>query len=223
MGECESGDLGIRGLLFDLDGTLIDSIPLIVSSLRHAVSTVLGISLSDEALMYNIGKPLIHQLRDLSAEHADELLRVYRKHNAEHHDGQVRAYPGTAQTLEVLSSMGYPMGVVTSKAREGAIRGLEVCGLAPYFDALVAYEDTSRHKPEPEPLVHAAGLLGIPVEKCAYVGDSEFDMIAAGACGAIGIAALWGPFPASRVLGPAPPHNISTIAELPDLLIGAWP
>lgn len=174
----------------------------------------------DDVLMHNIGKPLTYQLRDLSAEHADELLLVYRKHNAEHHDGQVKAYPGTAQTLEALSNMGYPMGVVTSKAREGAIRGLEVCGLAPYFGVLVACEDTLRHKPEPEPLVHAAGLLDIPVEECAYVGDSEFDMMAAGACGATGIAALWGPFPASRVLRPAPRYAMNTIAELPDLLRG---
>lgn len=213
-----SGDREIRGLLFDLDGTLIDSIPLIVSSLRHAVQSVLGIALSDEVLMHNIGKPLIYQLRDFSEEHADELLLVYRKHNAEHHDSQIKAYPGTAESLEVLSEMGYPMGVVTSKAREGAIRGLEVSGLASYFDVLVAYEDTEKHKPEPEPLLYAAELLGVPVEQCIYVGDSEFDMMAAGACNAIGAAALWGPFPAERVLRPGPRYALGSVAELSDLL-----
>jgi len=214
----KSGDPEIKGLLFDLDGTLIDSIPLIVFSLRHAVQSVLGITLSDEVLMHNIGKPLIYQLRDFSVEHADELLLVYRKHNAEHHDGQVKAYPGTAKTLETLSDMGYPLGVVTSKAREGAIRGLEVCGLASYFGVLVAYEDTTKHKPEPDPLLHAAELLGVPIEQCVYVGDSEFDMMAAAACNAIGVAALWGPFPAERILGPGPRYALRSVAELPGVL-----
>ena len=208
----------VKAVLFDLDGTLIDSIPLIVASMRHAMSTVLALDLSDEQLMKNIGTPLVKQMRGFSPEHADELLRVYREHNALHHDSWVKEYPMTSETLVAIRAMGYPVGVVTSKAGEGARRGLAVTGLDKYIDALVTCDDTDIHKPEPEPLYLAAERFGVQATECVYVGDSEFDMMAAKAAGAVSIAALWGPFPAETVLGPGVDHALETIAGLVPLL-----
>ncbi len=208
----------VKAVLFDLDGTLIDSIPLIVASLRHAMSTVLAVDLSDEQLMRNIGTPLVKQMREFSPEHADELLRVYREHNAIHHDTWVNEYPMTSETLLALKAMGYPVGVVTSKAGEGARRGLAVTGLDQYIDILVTCDDTDRHKPEPDPLYLAAERFGLKATECVYVGDSEFDMMAAKAAGAVSIAALWGPFPDETVLGPGVDHALETITGLLPLL-----
>lgn len=208
----------VKAVLFDLDGTLIDSIPLIVASLRHAMATVLGLDLTDEQLMRNIGTPLVKQMRGFSPEHADELLRVYREHNAIHHDSWVNEYPMTRETLASLRAGGYPVGVVTSKAGEGARRGLAVTGLGQYIDTLVTCDDTDKHKPEPEPLHLAAERFGVKTTECVYVGDSEFDMIAAKAAGAVSIAALWGPFPAKTVLGPGVDHALESIVGLPSLL-----
>ncbi len=217
----ESGPASrVRAVLFDLDGTLIDSIPLILTSFRHATEAVLGQTLSDDLLLHNVGVPLVRQMHEFSPEHAEELMRVYREYNAIHHDAAVREYPGTAQALERLRAADYPMGVVTSKAGEGARRGLAASGLDGFFPVVISCDDTERHKPDPEPLEIAARLLGVPIERCAFVGDSEYDMAAAVAGGAVGIAALWGPFEAKRVLAPGPAYALESISQLPELLGG---
>jgi len=208
----------VKGVLFDLDGTLIDSIPLILSSLRHAIKTVLGQELVDDELLRNVGTPLVRQMQEFSPEHSVELLVAYREHNAIHHDAAVRAYPGVAETLMHLKGMGYPIGIATSKAGEGARRGLSVAGLESFIDTLVSCDDTDSHKPDPAPLKLAAERLGVPITTCVYVGDSEFDIMAAKACKAISVAALWGPFPEAVVVRPGPSYALASISDLPGLL-----
>ena len=210
----------VRALLFDFDGTLLNTIPLILASFRHATAVVLGTPLSDEVLLRDVGVPLVRQMRDISPEHADELVRVYREHNLEHHDEMALEYPGTEEALELLRERGFPMGVVSSKTGPGLKRGLELYGLDRFFDVVVGCDDTERHKPDPEPLRHAAELLGVPLSNCAYIGDSEHDMAAAVSGGAVAIAALWGPFEPERVLGPGPDYALRSLLELPELLRG---
>lgn len=210
----------VRALLFDFDGTLLNTIPLILASFRHATAVVLGTPLSDEVLLRDVGVPLVRQMHDISPEHTEELVRVYREHNFEYHDEMALEYPGTEQALESLRERGFPMGVVSSKTGPGLKRGLELYGLDRFFDVVVGCDDTERHKPDPEPLRYAAELLGVPLEHCAYIGDSEHDMAAAVRGGAVAIAALWGPFEPERVLGPGPDYALRSILELPELLDG---
>lgn len=211
---------GVRCVLFDLDGTLIDTVELILTSFRFATRTVLGEELPDELLMRNVGVPLIKQMREFAPERADELLRVYREHNAAHHDEMVREYPGTEDALSVLAERGYPMGVVTSKGTPMTMRGLKLFALDRYFPVVVTADDVERHKPDPFPLVKAADLLGTDIRECAYVGDSPHDMSAAVSAGAVSVAALWGAFPRERVLEPDPDYALERISDLPRLLEG---
>jgi pyrophosphatase PpaX len=203
----------VEVVLFDLDGTLIDTIDLILASMRHATEAVLGEALPDHVLLHNVGVPLRVQMREFDEDRAEELLSVYREHNAEVHDELVEEYPGTADGLSALLDAGYRLGIVTSKSRPVAERGLEAFGLGRYFECLVAYEDTEIHKPEPEPLLEAARRFGVDIGKCAYVGDSPHDMNAAIASGAVPIAALWGPF-SERVLAPGPALALNNLSEL---------
>ena len=182
----------LEAVLFDLDGTLIDSVGLILASFRYATETVLGEALPDDVMMRDVGLPLARQMRDFSADHAEELLRVYREHNARWHDELVRAYPETAETLVWLAARGLRLGVVTSKHQAMARRGLDVFDLARFFDVVVGADDVTQHKPDPHPLLVAAETLGVPIERCAYVGDSPHDMAAARAAGCVAIAATWG-------------------------------
>jgi len=174
----------------------------------------------DDALLKDIGTPLWRQMADISPDNADELVRVYREHNNAHHDAMVREYPGTEETLRALKAAGYPVGVVTSKLNAGAQRGLRLFGLDEYIDFVVGADDVEVHKPDPFPLFHAAGILGIPLAECAYVGDSPHDMAAAVAGGAVSIAALWGPFERDVVLGPRPDYALERVVDLLRLLDG---
>jgi len=207
----------VEVVLFDLDGTLIDTMDLILSSMRHATEVVLGEALSDDVLMHNVGVPLRTQMREFDIDRCEELLTCYREHNAVVHDSLVAEYPGTADALAALTAQGYRLAVVTSKSKPVAMRGLVHYGLERFFETVVAYEDTEIHKPEPEPLLEAARRMGVPIERCAYVGDSPHDMNAAIAAGAVPVAALWGPF-AERVLQPGPAVALACLGELAGVL-----
>ncbi len=207
----------IEVVLFDLDGTLIDTIDLILASMRHATTTVLGEALPDNVLMHNVGVPLLVQMREFDSERAEELLACYREHNAIVHDELVAEYPGVEEGLKALADHGYRMAIVTSKSKPVAMRGLKAFGLEDYFETVVAYEDTTIHKPEPEPLHEAARRLRVPIDRCAYVGDSPHDMNAAIAADAVAVAALWGPF-AERVLEPGPVVALERLEDLAVLL-----
>jgi pyrophosphatase PpaX len=207
-------------VLFDLDGTLIDTIELIRVSFRHSTEVVLGEAVPDSVTMANVGQPLRTQFLDIAPDHADELLRVYREFNMEHHDELARAYPGTVETLAQLAARGVRMGVVTSKGTRAAMRGLELFGLTGFFEVIVTADDVPVHKPDPYPLRSAAQSMGVPLEYCVYVGDSPHDMQAAISGDAIAVAALWGAFTRAEVLAPGPPYALSWIGDVTALLDG---
>lgn len=201
-------------ILFDLDGTLVDTIGLILASFRHTCREVLGYVPPDDVLLRNVGVPLRVQMEEFAEGRSDEMLTVYREYNALVHDEMIAEYPGTETTLSALHGAGFTLGVVTSKSRGPATRSLQVYGLDRFIDLLVTSDDTELHKPDPFPLLEAARRLGRRPSECAYVGDSPHDMTAAVAAGMVAIAALWGPFP-ERVLEPGPAFALSA---LPDLL-----
>ncbi len=210
----------VECVLFDLDGTLIDTLELIRESMRYCTATVLGAPLPDDVLMRNVGVPLRAQMREFSEEHAEELLLAYREHNSRVHDSMVREYPGVEAALESLLARGLRLGVVTSKSGPVAHRGLERFSLGRFFELVVSCDDVPVHKPDPYPLVHAAGLLGIDPARCAYVGDSPHDMTAAIAAGCVSVAALWGVSDRERVLEPGPEYAVGSMAEVALLFDG---
>jgi len=210
----------VECVLFDLDGTLIDTIAMIRESMRYATNAVLGEALPDEVLMRNVGVPLITQMREFSPEHADRLLAAYREHNHRIHDAMVKEYPGVESALEHFSAQGLKLGIVTSKSRAVAMRGIDRFSLGRFFETMVACDDVEVHKPEPYPLLYAAEQLGVDIARCAYVGDSPHDMSASVAAGSVSIAALWGCFSRERVLEPGPEYAAASINDVVAILGG---
>jgi pyrophosphatase PpaX len=189
----------LPAVLFDLDGTLIDSVDLIVQSARHAFAVCPeygGRVPTDEEWVADLGMPLTVMFRRFTDDEAEveELIAGYREYQVANHDALVRCYDGVAATLRELSSLDHPIGIVTSKVEAMAERGLAVAGLDGLVDTIVGLESTRRHKPDPEPVRTALGRLGLRPADACFVGDSPHDMTAGRAAGVVTIGALWGPF-----------------------------
>ena len=196
-------------VLFDLDGTVVDSGAIILASMRHATRTVLGRELSDEALMASVGGPgLEAQMRELGGnEHVEELVRVYRAHNEPLHD-ELRLCLGMDDVLLSLRAEGRRLGLVSAKRRstvELAFAATQIArvGLGTLFEVVVGGDETQRQKPAPDPLLLALDRLGAQAADAVYVGDSPYDMAAASAAGMDGIGVTWGGVHGRELLGEA--------------------
>jgi pyrophosphatase PpaX len=211
----------LRAALFDFDGTLVDTTDLIYQSMRHAAGEVLGREISREVLMANVGQPLPRQMELLSAEHAEALLDSYRLHNEENHDALIKEFPGVEESLARLRSAGVRVAVVTSKRRFSVDMALKTFpGLGKVVDQWVTMEDTTEHKPRPEPLLKGLELLGnVPRKQAAYVGDSPFDVAAAKAAGVRSVAVSWGAFSEDALRAAEPDHLVPDLDSAVDVLL----
>jgi pyrophosphatase PpaX len=179
-------------VLFDLDGTLIDSGPIILASMRHATRTVLEREIADEQLLAQVGGYGLHQqMREFDESRVDELVRCYREHNEPLH-AELDWCAGMKPVLDRLAGDGHTLGLVTTKRRRTLDLAFAALPLEHYFDVVVASGDTRRHKPHPEPLLLALERLGRSPEEAAYVGDAPFDVAAAKAGGLFAVAVTWG-------------------------------
>lgn len=197
-------------VLFDLDGTVIDSGPMILASMRHAAKTVLGREIPEHVLASAVGGPgLVAQMHALDPERVDDLVAAYRAHNEPLHD-QLEAFWEVAEVLPRLREEGRRLGIVTAK-RHASVRLAfdQLPGLEQNFDVVVAAEDTERHKPHPAPILAALERLDALPGAAAYVGDSPFDIRAAKAAGVFAVAVSWGGIHASERL----------LEERPDVLV----
>jgi pyrophosphatase PpaX len=211
-----------EAVLFDFDGTLVDTTEMIHQSMRHATSSVLGREdIPRETLLANVGQPLPRQMELLDAGKAELLLEAYRTHHEEHHDDLIREFPRVEESLARLRAAGTKVVVVTSKRRASVEMALDnFPGLCDVVDRFVTLEDTSEHKPHPEPLWRGLELLGgIPQERVAYVGDSPFDVQAAKAAGLTSVAVSWGAFSEDRLREAVPDHLVPDIPSAVDVLL----
>ena len=221
MGSSDSHATRVRGVLFDLDGTLVDTYELILVSFRHTVREVLGRDYPDDVLMAKVGQPLDVQMWDFTDDEAvhDRLRDAYRAYNAEIHDRLIKRFPGTRDAVERIIAAGLPVGVVTSKRHAPAMAALESCGISDLFDVVVGSDDWPEHKPAPGPVLRGCDLLGVVPSACAYVGDSPFDIQAGNAAGCLTVAALWGMFPEGDLAAVRPTARCASLSAVADLLL----
>jgi pyrophosphatase PpaX len=207
-------------LLFDLDGTLADSVALIVGAYRHAFAAHLSGAPDDEDWISGMGTPLMGQIRRVVGDEAlvDPFLATYREFQQRNHDRLLREFEGVRETLDLLHGRGHLTAVVTSKANEGAYRAIRLLQLEPYLDELVGLDSCERHKPEPEPVLLALDLLGYSPAEAIFLGDSPHDIRAGNAAGVTTVAALWGPFPRGTLEAASPDYLIGDIRDLPPLV-----
>jgi pyrophosphatase PpaX len=209
---------GWAAVLFDLDGTLADTVELILRSFRHTMRTHLGEALPDERWIATLGTPLVAQLRDFARDEAEAaaMLATYTVFQEGVHDEMVRPFPGALEVLAELRARGVAVAVVTSKRASVATRTMHVCGMSVLVDLVVSADDVVRGKPDAEPVRRALEALALDASTAAvvFVGDSPFDLQAGRAAGTRTAAVGWGPFPRTELEGERPDYFLESLPEL---------
>ncbi len=207
-------------ILFDLDGTLIDSVDLIVDSYQHTFTTHALPAHSREEILAGMGTPLKIVFGKLTADAAqiDAWIATYRAYNLAHHDARIQAYPDTVDMIRTIREAGFAMALVTSKNRAGAVRGINLIGLGDAFDAVVGADDVQRPKPDAEPATRALELLQKQAATALFVGDSHHDVHCGRAAGTWTAGVTWGPFDRAHLEQVTPDYYCDTPGELLQLL-----
>lgn len=203
-------------VLFDLDGTLIDSIRLILDSFHHTFAAFGLPPRSDDEHLRGVGTPLATQFAGLAPDPAtlEAMVTAYRTYNMDRHDACVRPYPGIPRAVAALRAERIRIGVVTSKGRYGAERGLRAAGLEDAVEVMVCAEDVKHAKPHREPVDRALAHFGADPGGVLFVGDSIHDLDAGRAAAVSTGAALWGPFAREALVPGAPTHWLEAPEDL---------
>jgi pyrophosphatase PpaX len=205
-------------VLFDLDGTLVDTVPFILACVRHTFEFELRRPSAAEWIA-GIGTPLRTQLAQLafSPDRVEPLFQRYRAFWLVHHDAETRLFSGAGETVRLLRGAGHPIGVVTAKMEAGAERTLRHVGLREQVDLIVAADTVARCKPDPMPVRHALDRLGRAPDEAVMIGDSPHDLAAGRGAGTVTIGVCWGA--ATRgVLAPLADHLVAEVSEIVPLI-----
>jgi pyrophosphatase PpaX len=208
----------LQAVLFDLDGTLINSIDHIVSCWQHTVRETLGREIKREEVVPTLGRALLECFEEIAPGQGERMREVYRAYQRGTHDTMVTYVPGTRETLEKLRGAGLKLGVVTSKGIQATTEGLRLFDLEPYFNTLVTYEETTRHKPHPDPLFLAAERLGTDPSHTIYAGDALFDIQAGQAAGMLTAGVTWGATSREALQAAGADLIVDSMAELAECI-----
>ncbi len=182
----------IKNVLFDLDGTIIDTNELIIESFLHVLNDKLALEITRDLLIPQMGGPLVDQFRYFTGfVDVDKQVADYRKYNLSRHDEMVSVFPYVNEVVQAFEQQGIKMGVVTTKMRETTKRALQLFDLLPYMDAVITLEDVEHAKPHPEPVQRALNALQADPKETVMVGDSSFDILSAQQAGAWSAGVAW--------------------------------
>ena len=204
------------GVFFDLDGTLADTVELILKCFRFATKKHFGQPLPDADVVATLGIPLPVQMRGFarSEEEAELMRQTYIAYQDIVHDEMVRSFPGASSVLGALRRRGTKIAVVTSKRAGIAKRTLECCGLWKAVDLVVCANQVQRAKPHPESVNLALSKLGLEPDGVVFVGDSPFDIQAGKGAGTRTAAALWGPFNPEELIAEGPDFVLDALRDV---------
>ncbi len=208
-------------VIFDLDGTLADSVPLIVASYQHAFTTVLGQPHDPDEIKTWIGQSLYGAFVRVAPDRADELFAAYTTWNEANTERLLRPFPGVPELAQALVSAGVRTGVATSKREAPAAWALRLCGIADTMPLLVHHDSVAHHKPAPDALLLAAARVDAAPDACVYVGDAAVDVLAARHAGMAAIACTWGAGTRADIEAAGPDAVCESVADLRRLLVGA--
>ncbi|SMC55676.1 pyrophosphatase PpaX [Sporomusa malonica] len=203
-----------KGILFDLDGTLIDTSNLIIQSFQHTFAQHYGQPLTPQEIYAFFGKPLRAAMEHYGPDKVEELITTYREFNLVYHDKLTTDFAGVAETIQKLHNAGILMAIVTSKTKSTAIRGLRLFDMDKYFPIVIGHEECLKHKPDPEPVQLALEQIKLAPAECLMVGDSPFDLASARAAGVKTAAVRWTQLDWENLLAEHPDYVLKNIEDL---------
>ncbi len=205
---------GYDPVIFDLDGTVVDTVELIRDSFRYTVKKVLGRELPEGVMLAGVGQPLMPQMQALSPEHAQELYDVYREYNHRRHDELIKPYDGMQAALAQLRAAGRRLGIVTSKSRDTTAMAFRSVGMRDLFGEVVTATDSSAHKPSPEPVLLCVEKLGGLPAEAIFIGDAPVDIVAGTAAGMATAAVTWGLFSRDELVAANPTFMLDSPQQI---------
>ena len=210
----------MKAFLFDLDGTLNDSVPQIHHTMRRTMDQ-LGVPITDQEIRLTIGIPLVETGEQyLGKGRGQELLTVYRKLYAEEADlFPIQAFPGIPQMLQTLHDQGAKLGLVTAKRNDMTMDALQAMGVTELFGTVVDFQCTKAHKPDPEPALYAMEKLGVNPSETCFIGDSIHDLGCGKNAGCTTVGVTWGAGVREQLLSVEPDYLVDSVAELSHLLL----
>ena len=208
----------IKAVLFDLDGTLINTNDLILKSFKHTFKTMLDLEPTEEEITMNYGRPLQEIFKSYDENRIEEMINCYRKINLELHDDECKEFADVDLMLQTLKNKGIKIGVVTSKKSDMAERGAKLMGIFKYFDTFITPEVTIKHKPEGEPGLKACENLGVSPSEALMVGDSPYDILAGKNAGAKTCGVKYTALPLEKLGESKPDFYVDKPLEILDLV-----
>ncbi|OEG00112.1 pyrophosphatase [Vulcanibacillus modesticaldus] len=210
-----------KTILFDLDGTLINTNELIINSFLYTLEKYFPNKYNRESLIPHFGKPLHDQMVILGNEElAPEMVKTYREHNIKNHDRFVEEFPHVKEVISQLYDFGAKLGVVTTKMSTTALMGLKLFELDKFMSTVIAYEDTELHKPAPDPIILAMERLEADPRTTLMLGDSQYDIQAAQNAGITSIGVGWSIKGKDFIRGYNPDYIIDDMRELLSIVKG---
>jgi pyrophosphatase PpaX len=206
--------VNFAGLLFDLDGTVLDTTDLIMQSFQYTFLVHYNRQLLLPDIHPFFGKTLRAAMEVLGPDKVDELITTYREFNLTHHDDLTKTFMGMAEALQQVHNAGIPMAIVTSKTSEMALRGLKLFNMECFFPVVIGVYECKRHKPDPEPVQQALARLQLSAAECLMVGDSPYDIISARAAGVQTAAVRWSSVPWEDIIAAKPNYILEKPADL---------
>jgi len=207
-----------KAALFDLDGTLTDSMNLSAQAFIHTLRKHLNKEFTPEGIFAMFGPGEEEIFRGLDPDQAPEMIQTFLDFYRGHHHNYAKLYPGVLPMLDWLKR-GIPLAVITGKGKEPAHITIEELGLTGYFDLIITGSCVGRHKPDPEGIIHALDCLKASPEQAFYLGDSPGDVVTARRAGVTALAALWGTRNRELLLGQEPDQAFECPEDLLQWLI----
>ena len=214
---------GIRAVLFDLDGTLLDTRDAWIAAFDASVAAIGRTASSGSVAAQWIGTPIevIYERAGFTRDEIARAVPVFLEVEAASVPAGMRAYPGVREMLESLNR--WKLAAVTNKSHDTSVKALRATGLLPSFSLVLGGDSVPRKKPAPDPVLKAARTFGVSPSECAVVGDTENDILAAKAAGARSIGVTWGYGTRATLEAAGVDHLIETPEALPPLLRALTP